>query len=70
MPDSNVNLFMDDILFWNVAPTIAELQHKLQEQAVVVGNWIERNKLTLNFKKTRLMLYRGTVDNFRIKFCN
>ena len=61
---------MDDILFWNVAPTIAELQHKLQEQAVVVGNWIERNKLTLNFKKTRLMLSRGIVDNFRIKFCN
>ena len=54
--DSNVSLYMDDIVFWRSESSVEALQESLQEEANVLSHWITLNKLRVNHRKTTFMV--------------
>ena len=59
--DSRINLYADDTALYVTADPYIELILTLQVEISIVEQWLFANKLTLNTKKTKVMLF-GTKN--------
>ena len=67
--DAKMILYADDAVLLCAASTAAELKEYLDTGFTQICTWYCENKLTLNVKKTKLMLTgsRNTFENFELK---
>ena len=65
---SQCNLFAEDALFYVLDKDISNINSKLQSSMDCIADWYKRSKLTLNVKKSNVMLIhrkkniRGSID--------
>ena len=56
-----LNMYADDVIIYTSAPTSDELQKKLQLCVDNVHHWYHMNRLTINKKKSAVMVIGGKV---------
>ncbi len=57
LTDCNVNLYADDTALYTSANSHIELLLNLRLELTVVSEWLKANRLTLNIKKTKLVVF-------------
>ena len=55
--DFDVHLYADDTAITVTAGTPAELEYKLSHALTLAQRWMQKNRLTLNLKKTKAMCF-------------
>ena len=50
-------MFADDSSLFISGPNLDELMHQTKNIIIKVQNWINTNKLSLNLKKTKFMIF-------------
>ena len=55
--DCSTNLYADDAAFLESASTEEELEYKFNQEVIKILDWMNTNKLTLNYSKTKSMLF-------------
>ena len=73
--DFFVSLFADDTIFVKCMSNQSELQNKVNLELKNALNWFNANKLSLNTKKTKYMIFKGKnmddiSENFNIRINN
>ena len=54
---ANFQLYADDTVIYNSGTSMAEIKNNLQENVDIFTNWCVVNKLTINTKKTKIMIF-------------
>ena len=54
-----IRLFADDALIYTTGHSSQEISDKLNEQIMKVETWLDKNRLTVNISKTKIMVIRG-----------
>ena len=64
----STSLYADNAAFLESANTVSELEYKFNQEVIEILDWMNANKLTLNYSKTKCMLFsRKTRDMNSIK---
>ena len=63
----SVALFADDAVFIAEDKTVKSLEKNINLNAKHIFNWLTANKLTLNFGKTKYMIFHNLRDNGNLK---
>ena len=59
----STSLYADDAAFLAAARSVIDLQHQFNQECIKILDWMNANKLTLNYSKTKCMLFsRKTRD--------
>ena len=59
------NLFVDDAAFLASADNVKDLENTMNSEVVSIHEWMIANKLTLNYKKTKVMLFSKKKKDLR-----
>ena len=57
LQDCHVNLYADDTALYTEAKSYVELMLNLRMEMAIVTEWLKANKLTLNLKKTKYVIF-------------
>ena len=67
MTNCSISLYADDTALYFSAKNTVQIENVLNNEIALVSEWFGRNKLTLNTKKTKVMLF-GTP--YKVKHAN
>lgn len=67
----SLQLFADDAVIKYSTDTETELNEAIQNDLSCIEDWLERNKMSLNIKKSKILIFENKVVNFQnIKYKN
>ena len=73
---AKICLYADDTAIFAKSKEVGQVAQVLTEEMKKVAIWLTKNKLTLNVKKTKVMLFGSSIkiskntDNFKVKINN
>ena len=63
----NIKLFADDTCLFYATKSIKDIKQIINDEVKKIDYWMKSNKLTINYSKTKFMLFTNTiVTNFDI----